>query len=65
MLQGCSGVFGPAGKSLDWVGTSYMIPIVYRDIDFYSVLRLSYSVPRYLSYLCVLGTRYTVRRGTL
>ena len=37
------------------VGTSYMIPIVYRDIDSYSVPRLSYGVPRYLAYFCVLG----------
>ena len=38
-----------------WVGTSYMIPIVYRDIDSYSVPRLCYGVPRYLAYFCVLG----------
>ena len=38
-----------------WVGTSYMIPIVYRDIDSYSVPRLCYGGPRYLAYFCVLG----------
>ena len=34
------------------VGTSYMIPIVYRYIDSYSpVFLLLYRVPRYLAYL--------------
>ena len=37
------------------VGTSYMISIVYGDIASYSVPRLSYGVPRYLAYFCVLG----------
>ena len=37
------------------VGTSYMIPIVYRDVDSYSVPRLSYGVPNYLAYFFVLG----------